>query len=103
MSKETFMQTIHVTLQDPQLEQAMQQFISQYHENIENLVINALRYYIKEMEQTLVIQKLDPLKHSQPPSTLFRPISNNEIKAFQEIESSAIFAKKLRQQAWRDE
>ncbi len=97
------MQTIHVTLQDPQLEQAMQQFISQYHENIENLVIKALRFYMKEMEQPLNIQKLDPLQYSQPPSIPFHAISNDDIKAFQEIENTAIFAKKLRQQAWRNE
>jgi len=66
------MQTIHFTLQDPQLENAMRQFISQYHENIENLVITALHYYMKEMEQLLIIQKLDPLQHSQRPLYLFK-------------------------------
>jgi hypothetical protein len=97
------MQIIHVALQDPQLENAMQQFISQYHENIENLVITALRYYMKEMEQPLIIQKLDPLQHSQQPSLPFQAISNDELNVFQDVENSAIFAKKLRQMAWRNE
>jgi len=97
------MQTIHVTLQDPQLENAVEQFISQYHENIENLMVTALRYYMKEMEQPLIIQKLDPLQHSQQPSIPFQAISNNKINVFQDVENSAIFAKKLRQMAWRNE
>ncbi len=73
------MRTIYVALQAPQLENAIQQFISQYHENIKNLVIGALHYYIKEIEQPLIIRKLNPLQHFKLLSIPFQAILNNGI------------------------
>lgn len=51
---------------------------------------------------SLKIQKLNPLQYAQAPTEPFQTIVENETElVFADIEDSAAFAKKLRQQAWR--
>jgi hypothetical protein len=98
------MQTIHLTLQDPLLEQAVQRLTAQRQQNVQELVVAALRHYIKEIEQPLKIPKLDPFQHSQTPARPFQAISPEDAtRVFHDVENSAEFGKQLRQQAWRDE
>lgn len=98
------MQNIHITLQDPALEQALLRLTGQHQQNLQDFIITALRHYIQEIEHPLKIPKLDPFQHSQAPTVPFQAVSPNEPgRVFQEVENSAEFAKKLRRRAWRDE
>lgn len=96
------MRTIHITLQDPVLEQAVLRLTRQRHQDLQDFIITALRHYIGEIEQPPRIPKLDPFQHSQAASEPFRAILAEDVGAFRDVENSAEFGKKLRQRAWRD-
>lgn len=97
------MQDIHVTLHDPQLEQAVLRLAKQHQQNLQELVITALSYYIQEAEQStaLQVQKLDPFQHSQAPTETFQSPVHESGLVFSDVDDSINFAKKLRQQAWQ--
>ncbi|WP_019864457.1 hypothetical protein [Methylovulum miyakonense] len=97
------MQDIHLTLHDPQLEQALLRLAKQQQQNLPEFVLSILSRYVNETEQpeTLSIQKLDPFQHSQAPSEKFQSPENNADLVFADIDDSLNFAKQLRQQAWQ--
>lgn len=95
------MQIIQITLQDSTLEQAVLRLTQDRQQNLQEFVITALRHYVQTIEQPLKIPKLDPLRHSQPP--LVSAMFTHDVKVFEDVEDSAVFAKQLRKQAWRDE
>ena len=98
------MQDIHITLQDPSLEKTLMRLTKARQQNLQDFVITALEYYIKEIEQCSNIPKLDPLQHAHAPTEPFQATSlDSATPIFQDIENSAKFGKKLRQQAWRNE
>ncbi len=95
------MKNINVILQDPLLEKTIMRLVEQRQQNLQDFVIAALQNYVKEIEQPLNIPKLDPFQHSQQPTVPFQTIFDDKI--FEDVENTAKFAKKLRQQAWRNE
>jgi len=97
------MQTVQITLQDAQLEQAIMRLAQQRQQNPQEFILAALRHYVFELEQHDKIPKLDPLQHSQAPAMPFQAPKDASDLMFQDIENSAEFAKQLRQQAWRHE
>jgi hypothetical protein len=53
-------------------------------------------------QQTLKIPKLNPLHYAKAPTEPFQAIAENKAElVFADIDDSAAFAKKLRQQAWQ--
>lgn len=53
-------------------------------------------------QQTLKIPKLNPLHYAKSPTEPFHAIIENKAElVFSDVEDSAAFAKKLRQQAWQ--
>jgi hypothetical protein len=97
------MQDIHLTLNDPQLEQSLLRLATQQQQNLPEFVLSILSSYVTETEQaeTLSIQKLDPFQHSQAPTEKFQPPENSADLVFADIDDSLNFAKQLRQQAWQ--
>jgi len=97
------MQDIHLTLNDPQLEQTLLRLATQQQQNLPELILNILSRYVNETEKTepLSIQKLDPFQHSQAPTEKFQSPENGADLAFADIDDSLNFAKQLRQQAWQ--
>jgi len=97
------MQDIHLTLNDPQLEQSLLRLATQQQQNLPEFVLGILSRYVIETEQaeTLSIQNLDPFQHSQAPTEKFQSPENSADLAFTDIDDSLNFAKQLRQQAWQ--
>lgn len=98
------MQTIQITLSDSPLEQAVLRLAKQQHQNLQEFVMTALNYYVREAEKTtpIKVQKLNPFQYANAPIETFKAIAENKAElVFADIEDSAAFAKKLRQQAWQ--
>ncbi len=97
------MQDIHLTLNDPQLEQSLLRLATQQQQNLPEFVLGILSRYVTETEQTeaLNISTLDPFEHSQAPTEKFQPPENSTDLVFAHIDDSLNFAKQLRQQAWQ--
>ncbi|PPD50457.1 MAG: hypothetical protein CTY16_01500 [Methylobacter sp.] len=97
------MQDIHLTLHDPQLEQALLRLAKQQQQNLPEFVLSILSRYVNETEQaeTLSIQKLDPFQHAQAPTEKFQSPENSADLVFADIDDSLNFAKQLKQQAWQ--
>ncbi len=97
------MQDIHLTLHDPQLEQALLRLAKQHQQSLPELVLSILTCYVNETGQpeTLSIQKLDPFQHSQAPTETFQLPEDNTDLVFADVDDSLSFAKQLRQQAWQ--
>jgi PHD/YefM family antitoxin component YafN of YafNO toxin-antitoxin module len=74
-------------------------------EDSENVVMmsqSLFEAWQKQAQQTLTIPKLNPLNYAKAPTEPFHTIAENKAElVFADIEDSAAFAKKLRQQAWQ--
>ncbi len=97
------MQDIHLTLNDPQLEQSLLRLATQQQQNLPEFVLGILSRYVIETEQaeTLSIQKLDPFQHSRTPTEKFQTPENSVDLVFADIDDSLNLAKQLRKQAWQ--
>jgi hypothetical protein len=74
------MQTIQITLSDSPLEQAVLRLAKEQHQNLQEFVMTALNYYVREAEKTtpIKVQKLNPFQHAQPPSEAFHVMTKDE-------------------------
>jgi hypothetical protein len=71
------MQTIQITLSDSPLEQAVLRLAKEQHQNLQEFVMTALNYYVREAEKTtpLKVQKLNPFQHAKAPTEPFQAIN----------------------------
>ncbi|MCX7096393.1 MAG: hypothetical protein NTV43_00630 [Methylococcales bacterium] len=99
------MQNIHLTLQDPQLEQALLHMAKQQQQNLPEFVLSILSRYVLETVATedhaLPLPILDPLQHLQMPTEKFQLPEKTADFIFADVDDSLSFAQQLRQQAWQ--
>ncbi len=91
------MQQVVLTIEDHNIEQAMDKIAQHEGINIQELIMQAIQFFIR---QKSLIKKLDPLQHS----TQIRyaiPDEINGVKPFAFVKNSATFGKDLRERIWK--
>ena len=91
------MQQVVLTIEDHNIEQAMDEIAHHEGLNIQELIMQAIRSFIR---QKSLIKKLDPLQHS---TQICYEISeeNDDVKPFAFVKDSAAFGKDLRESIWK--